>query len=466
MSSGMLVLLTADLLIKRSKELILTALALVFMVGALSLFFLLPETLTGNPVFGNQVHPDGIAFFFRAALLFAGIAALFYSYKNEELSWFGYGEFLLLIMGLITGGMFLSMASGMVMLYLGIEFVSVLSYVLTAVRLNKAKSLEGAVKYILFGATASGVMLFGLSFIYGLTGSLDLVSVGRRLSGSREFSETFLLLSALAMTSAGLFYKVAAFPFHAWAPDVYEGSATPVTSFFSTAPKIAGFAVIIRILSYLMDAELFFAKAEVLKAFAVVGVLTMTVGNLAALWQSNLKRMFAYSSIAHAGYILAALAAWSPLAVEAAGLYLAVYLVMNTGAFLFLIAHTGSAEKKIQDFQGYAYRGPESALWAGMMAVFLFSLTGLPPFGGFIAKYYLFAAMVEKELYWLTAIAVINTVISLYYYAGILKVMYFEKEDKPSADTPVNWNYRIMGILLAGLTLLLGIFPQVISLPN
>jgi NADH-quinone oxidoreductase subunit N len=465
-STGVLVLLIADLLIRKNRAALLSGLTLLFLSGALALFFLYPASYIQNPVFSVQIHPDSLAYFFRIAVLFAGITAVIYSYKNEEIKNFDVGEYLILVLASVAGAMFLTMSSNIVMVYLSIEFVSILSYILTATRLNKAKALEGAIKYILFGAVSSGVMAFGFSFIYGITGSLDLTELGNRLAGHRDFPERALLLGSLAMVGAGLFYKVAVAPFHAWAPDVYEGASTPVTTFFSIAPKIAGFAMIIRVLMYLMNTEVFFARTEILHAFAVIGVLTMTIGNLSALWQDSLKRMLAYSSIAHAGYITATLAAWGDLAVQGVSLYLAVYLVMNTGAFLVLMAHTKSEDKMLSDFRGFAYRGSESAFWAALMAAFLFSLTGLPPFAGFIAKYYLFAAMVQKELYWVVALAVINTVISLYYYARILKTMYFDKEDHVSEDVAVNWSYKILGLTLAILTVVIGIFPQVISLPK
>jgi NADH-quinone oxidoreductase subunit N len=379
-------------------------------------------------------------------------------------------------MGSILGGMFLSMASNMIMIYLGIEFVSLLSYLLTAVKIKNAKAYEGSIKYLLFGGVSSGVLLFGLSYIYGITGSLELAVIAKSLRHLQGV-EMYLVWSGFAFVLGGLSYKIAVVPFHSWCPDVYEGAATPVTTFFSVAPKVAGFAVILRFFNDLFALNQVLSHENLFLVMGIISAFTMTIGNMAALRQKNIKRLLAYSSIAHAGYVMAGFSAFSQTANQAVLFYLMAYLIMNSGAFLVAIAVGTRKEMANQEgmdfgaFAGLAYRGKSGAFWAIMMTIFLFSLTGIPPFVGFIGKYFIFAALLKKELYWLAIIGVLNTVISLYYYAQILKAMFFEKMDMEFDPEKMDDGilrrpiYSLLGIALGILTFIFGIFPSIINIP-
>lgn len=418
-------------------------------------------------ILNGEVRSDGLAFYFRFLLLVVGAIVSLILYGNPELKGIPSFEMHLLVMGTVLGGMLMSLSSGMIMLYVSVEFVSILAYILTGLKVRDPRAAEGAIKYIVFGGVASAVMLLGLSYLYGLTGSLSLDALHVFVQTNSSRMQGLVFLAALAFVFAGLGYKVAVVPFHAWAPDVYQAVPAPITAFFTLAPKIAGFALILRFagsvygIDGIQGGRFFGAVA------GGIGVLTMTVGNLSALKQSSVKRLLAWSSIAHAGYIIAALAAYSELAFRSMGFYLMAYVLMNTGAFLVLmVVASEGGNDDLRSFAGLSRRGRTGAFWAASMTIFLFSLTGLPPFVGFIGKYYLFAALLEREHYWIALVGVINTVVSLYYYARILHTIYFIEPVDPSPKGlfyPVH--YTVLASLLAVATLALGIFPDVVAIP-
>ncbi len=476
LTAGLVVILIIDLILKKqNKDTILAILAVA--TYGISFFVLLGQGSIGNLyVFQGQIHIDGLAVFARALLLIIGVIAVILSLKNPELKGFLPGEFHLLLMASIIGGMFMSMASNMVMVYLSIEFVSILSYLLTAAKIKNAKAYEGAIKYVLFGAVSSGILLFGLSYLYGIAGSLDLAEVGKGLRNINSVPEMTLIWGAFAFVIGGLAYKISVAPFHSWCPDVYEGAATPVTTFFSVGPKVAGFAIIIRIFEEVLNVKAtqsLFTQENIFFMMGVLSTITMTIGNFAALRQTNVKRLLAYSSIAHAGYILAGFSAYSALSNQAILFYLFAYVLMNSGAFLVAIA-VGTRDDQtdamdIENFSGLAYKGSRGAFLASIMTVFLVSLTGIPPFVGFIGKYYIFNALIVKEVYWVAIIAAVNTVVSLFYYARILKAMFFAKEsdiqDIEGKNLYSPTYIMALGLILVALTLTFGIFPELITLP-
>jgi NADH-quinone oxidoreductase subunit N len=356
------------------------------------------------------------------------------------------------------------------MIYVSLETVSLCSYLLTGWDSSRQRSREAGLKYVLFGGAASGIMLFGMSLLFGLLGSLSLQDLNAALAGSHfDKIHYAALLVSLAFILGGLGYKIAAAPFHMWCPDAYEGSPTPFTALLSTAPKAAGFAVLFRFFYGLfltpgkMDVTLGVSDAiPWVLLLGIISALSMTIGNFSAMVQNNVKRLLAYSSIAHAGYILIAVVAGGQKGFEAVAVYMTVYLIMNIGAFAIVSAvsrTTGS-----EDISAFKDLGRRKPLLGILMVIFLVSLTGLPPTAGFVGKLYIFMALVQKWDYWfmiLAVIAVFNSVISLYYYARIMKAMYFDKPEKEITYVDANTApATAVAVVMGALTLLLGLFWQ------
>ncbi len=423
-------------------------------------------------LFGGLLGHDKLAVFFDFLFLAAAaLTVLLCIPSRKEIVSARLGEFYALLLILVLGLYLMAGATDLLTAYLGIEIVSLMSYVLAGFRTGDRKSNEASLKYVVYGGVASGVMLYGMSILYGLFGTTHLVGVGSiasqmtgmtsSLFAARVFegqaaAELSLIVAVIFMT-AGVGYKIASVPFHMWCPDVYEGAPTPFTAFLSVGPKAAGFAIAIRIFMSVFTGH----GVTDVPWPAVVGVLsavTMTLGNFSALGQTNLKRMLAYSSIAHAGYILMGLAAANALGVESVMLYLVIYLVMNVGAFLCVIIVAESAgSESILAYRGLAARAPLVAIG---FAIFLFALTGLPPFAGFIGKYYLFAAIVQKGGFWyawLAIIGIVNSAVSLYYYARIVRAMFLE-EAPPATSLTTPRLYSTMLVALALPTLLLIVY--------
>jgi NADH-quinone oxidoreductase subunit N len=319
------------------------------------------------------------------------------------------------------------------------------------------RSSEAAFKYVVYGGVSSGIMLYGFSLIYGLTGTLDIFEIAGYLGSGSPYGLTLFLAATLVM--AGLGYKVASVPFHFWCPDVYEGAPTPVTAFLSVAPKAGGFALLARFF-YLGFSAYDGASGRALGVdwqmlLAVISAATMTLGNLSAIWQNNLKRLLAYSSIAHAGYMMMGVVMLSSSGLKAVLFYTAAYLFMNLGAFLVvLVLAVRIGSEHIKDYNGLGWRSPWIAL---AMTAFLFSLTGLPPTAGFIGKIYLFASVIDGGLYWLAVVGVLNSAVSLYYYARIIRAMYLEKPATEERVAIPAFATVTLLVLFAG-TLVLGVY--------
>ena len=369
-------------------------------------------------------------------------------------------EFFALLLTLNLGMNLMAAASDLMMAYIALEMVSLISYIVVGFRKRNLASSEAALKYVIFGGVASGVMLFGLSLLYGLSGATDFVTVRAALV-ERGADVLPVLVMGVVCVLAGFGYKVAAVPFHMWCPDVYEGAPTPITAFLSVGPKAAGFALLLRFFAgdgsaVPDDQQLMGVPWAVL--LGVISAATMTLGNLSAILQSNVKRLLAYSSIAHAGYLLMAFCVFSHEAQSAIIFYLVAYLLMNLGAFIVVIGFSeAGVGETIDSYNGLGVRAP---LVAAAMGVFLFSLTGIPPMAGFIGKFYLFAAVIKKGglFFWVLAlIGILNSAISLFYYARILKAMFFNKGE---VTTPlaVPGVHRTAAGLLAVPTILLGIY--------
>lgn len=396
-----------------------------------------------STLFMQNLALDPFASFFKTLILITTLFIVFVSLRTEELKMYRTGEYYTLI-GLMVLGMFLMVSAiDLIMIYLAIEIVSISSFILAGYLRNDLHSNESSLKYVIYGAFSSGVMLFGLSIVFGITGSTKF-SIIQDALWNLEGSANFAFTLAAILILAGFGYKISAVPFHFWTPDVYEGAPTSITAYLSVAPKAAGFAAAIRFFNQALGDSGFFIDPELLtltdipwpQLLAVISVITMTLGNLVAIQQNNIKRMLAYSSIAHAGYMLMAFPTLSWHSTYAVMMYLIMYMFMNLGAFFVLIfVKSLGVGEYFDDFKGLGWKMPFVGV---VMTIFMFSLTGVPPTAGFIGKFYLFAAVIKSgpQLYWLAVVGAINSVVSLYYYMRVVKVMYFEGEPSQNISTP------------------------------
>lgn len=424
-----------DLIIKDTESLAVAYLSLIgcfcVAVAVLITHFTL-DVQTPLLLFLGMVQLDPFSTFFKVLLILATAATILFSIRSEELDVRLKGEYYALLLAITLGMFLMASATNLLMIFIALETVSITSYILAGFLTHNPRSSEAAFKYITYGAVASGTMLFGLSLIFGMTGTGEISSISMRLTELLAAGQVqpLAVLIAITFVLAGVGYKIASVPFHMWSPDVYEGAPIPITAFLSVASKSAGFALFIRFF------YTGFGTTELMQAIdwplmlAIVSALTMTLGNLAALPQQNVKRLLAYSSIAHGGYLLMGGVLLTSEGIGAILFYLLAYLFMNLGAFyvVVLIANEVGSER-IEGYRGLFYRAPLVAI---AMVTFLVSLAGIPPVAGFFAKWFLFLAVIEQGYYWLALIGVLNSVVSLYYYARIIKTMIFEK---PEAET-------------------------------
>lgn len=403
--------------------------------------------------FGGMVILDNFSILLSIIILFSAGLTIFLSREILRANKRVRGEYLALVC-FATFGMLVMVSGGdLMMIFLGIETLSIALYILAGIRRTNPYSVESAFKYFLIGAFASGFLLFGMAYIYGATGSTNLDRILSYLSTGVGESNTYIMIG-IAFLLIGLGFKISLVPFHMWTPDVYEGAPTPIAAFMSTGVKAAGFAVLMRV--FLHSVGGYFAEWQ--NAFLVLSVLTMTVGNIIALVQDNVKRMLAYSSIAHAGYILIGFAAGTADSVSSVLYYLGAYTFMNIGAFGF-ISYFESEEKQsftLKDFSGLGFKRP---LLAAGMAVFMFSLAGIPPTAGFFAKFYVFKSAVDAGLTWLAVIGALNAVVSVFYYLRVVLHMYMKEAE---VDFSV-FSFRLsdsaaLTISVIGI-LILGLFP-------
>jgi len=394
------------------------------------------QTGEGVSVFNNMVAVDPFASFFKIFLILASLFVVFFSMKSDELNAYRsrIGEYYMLLSGMILGMFLMVGSTNLLLMYLAFEMTSISSYVLSGFARRSQKSAEASLKFIIFGAVSSGILLYGISLFIGITGAADLYGIQASLAAGTE--QPLVLSAAILMIIAGLGFKIAVVPFHFWAPDVYEGAPIPITAFLAVASKIAAFAMMIRffVVSFAgsgmegMTAAGAWSLMEGVNWNVLLGVMAamaMVVGNLTALRQDNIKRMLAYSSIAHAGYILMGLVVLTQEGITAILIYAFIYLFMNLGAFYVVILVSNKLQSEsIEDYKGLGFRAPLESLG---MTIFLVALTGLPPTGGFIAKLYIFGAAVSAGWIWLVTIAAVTTVISLFYYIRVVRNLYFFK---------------------------------------
>jgi NADH-quinone oxidoreductase subunit N len=389
-------------------------------------------------LFTGMLALDSFGLLLRLIFITTALFIVLIAIPSKELASVHQGELFILLLAATVSMMWMANSINLLMIYLGLEMVSITSYIMVGYLRRERLSNEASLKYVLFGAISTGVMLFGMSLLFGLTGSLDLATIRSALQGGGAMGGSGpAMLFIVIMIFAGIGFKIAAVPFHFWCPDVYEGAPTPVTAFLSVGPKVAGFAVLVRFFYGGMAAP----TGDGVGAWQMVGeidwqavligvsIATMTLGNIAALLQSNLKRLFAYSSIAHAGYILMGAVVLSGEGIQAMLMYMVIYLFMNTGAFLVIIAIYDDAKSfDIKDYAGIWKRSPFLTI---AMGVFLLSLMGIPPFAGFLAKLYVFAAVIRAGLGWFAVVGVLNSAIAAYYYMKIIRVMFIDGDEVP-----------------------------------
>lgn len=404
--------------------------------------------------FNETFTIDNYALFFNFIfLLSTGLTILIsHSYiKREEIN---HGEYYALLLFSTIGMMLMASGADLLNIYIGLEVMSISIYILTGFKRSKLISNEASLKYFLLGAFATGFLLYGISIIYGTTGTINLKQIACFLEGKGGALDP-LLLMGMGLIIIGLGFKVASVPFHAWVPDVYEGAPTSITAFMSVGPKAAAFAAFLRIFMTAFGSTHY----EWQKIIYILAVLTMTVGNVVAIAQTNIKRMLAYSSIAHAGYLLIALVAANNMGVSGTLFYILAYIFMNIGAFAIVIVLSQKGDEFIQinDYAGLGYKRP---LLAIAMTLFMFSMAGIPPMAGFVGKFYIFSAAMKSGYVGLAVIGVINSVISVYYYLRITVIMYMKE---PTRDfSPLTISPLIVAAIVISVvgTLQLGIFPS------
>ena len=426
-----------DLVMKNRESIAVAYLSLVGVACVFGAVLFTHASLGDNEsisLFLGMIRLDRFAIFFKIILLLATTATILFSLRSEELDARLKGEYYALLLAVTLGMFLMASSTNLLMIFISLETVSLTSYILAGFLTHSPRSSEAAFKYITYGAVASGTMLFGLSLLFGMTGTGDLGQISVKLTEMFNTGDVYPLAVLVSITFilAGVGYKIASVPFHMWSPDVYEGAPIPITAFLSVASKSAGFALFIRFFYSGFGSSEVMQSVDWTLMLAIVSALTMTVGNLAALPQRNVKRLLAYSSIAHGGYLLMGGVLLTDEGIGAILFYLLAYLFMNLGAFyvVVLIANEVGSEM-IDGYRGLSSRAP---LVAGAMAIFLFSLTGIPPFAGFFGKWLLFTAVIDKGLYWLAFVGLLNSVVSLYYYARIVKAMYLESAEDTETE--------------------------------
>ena len=444
-----MMVLVVDLFGGRNKTLLVFISLVGLLMTAISAF-------AKNPIpaysFNDSYIVDHLSLFFICIFTISSALAILLSVEYNEREGIRAGEYYALILFCTVGMILLASSTDMIMIFLGIEIVSICLYVLAGIRRDNLRSNEAALKYFLLGAFATGFLLYGMTMVYGSTGHTNLFKIAEVVQNPSAQSNP-LLLMGLVLLIIGFGFKVASVPFHMWAPDVYQGAPTPITAFMAVGPKAAAFAAFFRVF-----AETFPEMApswEIL--LSTIAVLSMFFGNLGAIMQTNIKRMLAFSSISHAGYILMAVIAKNSLGASSLLFYMLAYAFTTFGIFgiIILLGRKGEENLEIENYSGLAYRHPILAL---SMTVFLLSLGGLPPFAGFIAKFYIFSAVIQEGLVTLVIIAVLNSAISFYYYLKVVVFMYMKE---PEAEFKISLTPLTLFVVFIGVTVTisLGIFP-------
>ncbi len=450
-AAGLVILGVAVAVGKRREEFLAFLAVLAIVITAALLVFAAGQPRRASPILGGTFVVDNFALFFKGLILLSLVLTVLASVRFVGAAPYPGGEYYALLLFAGVGMLFMVSGDNLIAIYVSLELMALSSYILAGYFKGEVKSTEAALKYFILGAFSSGVLLYGLSLVYGVGGVMGLPELARLFASSERSN---LLMLGVLLILAGLLFKIAAVPFHVWTPDVYEGSPTPVTAFFSVGPKVAAYGILARI--FYVAFPKFHPDWGLI--VALVSAATMILGNLAALLQTNVKRMLAYSSIANAGYaLLGVLGFRTEWGLWGILIYLLAYTFMNFGAFtlVILLETKGYAGESVSDFNGLAQRHMPSAI---VMLLFLLSLAGIPPTAGFIGKYYLFTAAMKAGYAWLALLAVLMSAVSLFYYFRIAAAMFFTE----SAGAKIRSSYALTAVVIicAAGTLAIGVAPQ------
>lgn len=425
-------------------------------VGLVVTFISLIVNLSGKgeAIFSNSMIIDPFSTLMKMLMVLGTLGAYYLSTFSKDIYESLKSEFIIMAVGILIGGMILASANNMLMMYIGIETLSIISYVMASLKKNDERSSEAGLKYALYGGLSSGIMLFGMSHIFGVLGTIQFTGMAANIA-KLNTNQILIMMPSFVLFFAGIGYKIAAVPFHMWSPDVYEGSPTPVTTFFAIVPKLAGISALVRV------TMIFFSSASSLNVAWVglmmtIAALTMTVGNISAIGQKSVKRMLAYSSISHAGIMIAGITMINEIGVRAIVFYAIIYVFMTLVAFYVTsIVQDKYGNDHFDRFQGLVYRYPFMAI---VMSIVMFSLTGLPPLAGFVAKWNIINALLSAKFYTLAIVLVLNSVVSAYYYLKIVRLMTL----KQAESTEVIEGFGFLNqLFIAAMTLpvlVLGIF--------
>ena len=425
-------------------------------IGLVVTFVSLLVNLSGKAeaIFTNSMIIDPFSTVMKMIMVLGTLGAYYLSTISKDVYETLKTEFIIMAIGILIGGMILASANNMLMTYIGIETLSIISYVMASLKKNDERSSEAGLKYALYGGISSGIMLFGMSHMFGVLGTIQFAGMAANIA-KLNHTQILILMPSFVLFFAGIGYKIAAVPFHMWSPDVYEGSPTPVTTFFAIVPKLAGISALVRI------TMIFFSTPSTLQIgwtglMMVIAALTMTVGNVSAIGQRSVKRMLAYSSISHAGVMIAGLSMINEIGVRAIVFYAIIYLFMTLVAFYITsIMQDKYGNDHFDRFQGLIYRYP---LMAVVMSVVMFSLTGLPPLAGFVAKWNIINALLSSKLYTLAIILVLNSVVSAYYYLKIVRLMTLKQPESAEVIEGFGFLNQLIIVAMTAPVIILGIF--------
>jgi NADH-quinone oxidoreductase subunit N len=443
---GMIVMLLEPLLDEEASQKILGLIALVgTLAGVMATWYM---SQSPGLAFWNMVQVDEFSVFFHVLVIAIAAVIILASFEYMQVQRIRAGEYYALILFGVVGMALMSSAIELVLIFIALDISSISTYVLVGFRRNDASSSEASLKYFLLGSFATAFFLYGVALMFGAAGSTNIAVISQELQTAPV---ALLVYVSVALMFVGLGFKVAAAPFHIWTPDVYEGAPAPIVGFMSTAPKAAAFAVLLRVV-FAINAP------GRLWLIWVSAALSMTLGNIGALVQNNVKRLLAYSSIAHAGYLLVAFAAAPELGASAAMFYTAAYAAMNVGAFA-VVSHFANAGERYVTLEDYEGLGRSSPLLAATFTIFLLSLIGIPMTGGFFAKFYVFSAAVKANLIWLAIVGVLNSGVGAYYYLRIIVAMYMREPQRkvPVTSVPLGLGFALAASFIA--TIYLGVFP-------
>ncbi len=450
-----LVILLYDLILSEDKKTTLACLGLLGLAVSLVYSIIMWKTGVSTYAFNRMIVVDKFTLLFNSLFIVASFITILISINYIKEEGVNYGEYYTLVLLSTVGMMLMAKANDLMIVFLGLETLSISIYVLVGFLRTNVKSNESSLKYFLLGAFSSAFFLYGIALIYGATGTTRLPDIARFIENTPSLLSNPLLLAAVGLLLVGFGFKIALVPFHMWTPDVYEGAPTSITAFMSVGVKAAAFSAFLRVFLTSFST----LRAEWTMILWILSVLTMSLGNIVALVQENIKRMLAYSSIAHAGYILVAVTAGGDLAITSIIYYLMSYTLMNLGAFTVAILYGKRGEENIHlsDYAGAGFKYP---FLSAAMAVFMFSLAGIPPLAGFIGKFYIFSAAVKQGFIWLTIISVLNSLVAVYYYLRVTVIMYMKEPVKDVGELSFSIPIVIALLITTFFTLHMGILPS------